>query len=521
MGSIVQRMTEADERLHSWKEIAQFLGRAVRTVQRWEMERGLPVHRAPGGKVGSIYAIKSELMAWMAGAGEEASQTEAADEIPIVEGGASGLSVVEAERGELVPSGAPLEVADRAAKGFDRWGWVGVGGIAAALLGGLLFHPLRLLGDKSEKQAAPVEAKAVEGHVLAGAPHMPAGSPYVPSPAAVELYLRGRYYWEKRTPEDLERAVDLFTQAVVADPGYAQAYSGIADCYNLLREFSTMPPAEAYPRAIAAAKRAVQLDDNAAEAHTSLAFGTLYWNWDWAGAEREFRRAIELKPDLMTTHLWYANALMSRGRFDDAKHEIEIAERLAPASPAVLSSKGLILRQTGKPDEGRAVLEKVKKDHPGYERVNEYLSDFDLADHDAAAYLAERRELVKMTGNPKDRAMLAAAVRGNAAGGFRGMVEAMEGLESHPADGHPDLYKEARFAALLGQREKAMELLQEAYRQHHESICFLAADLELTSLRGEPGFADMASLRFPSHAPQAGDAAVVALVDTAPAHRIR
>ena len=118
------------------------------------------------------------------------------------------------------------------------------------------------------------------------------------SPEAEELYLKGRYFWNKRTPEDLNKALDLFTQAIVRDPGYAQAYVGLADCYNLLREYSVMPPNEAYPRALAAAKKAVELDDNSAEAHNSLAFATFYWTWDAATAEREFKRAIAVESRL-------------------------------------------------------------------------------------------------------------------------------------------------------------------------------------------------------------------------------
>src|ERR1019366_4026317 len=142
-------------------------------------------------------------------------------------------------------------------------------------------------------------------------------------PEAQDLYLKGRYYWDKRTPDDLNKAVDFFTQASIRDPNYAQAYVGLADCYNLLREYAAMTPEEAYPRALAAAKTAVELDDSSAEAHNSLAFVTFYWNWDVAGAEREFRRALELNPTYVVAHHWYATFLMTIGRLPEALEQID------------------------------------------------------------------------------------------------------------------------------------------------------------------------------------------------------
>src|ERR1035441_648344 len=138
------------------------------------------------------------------------------------------------------------------------------------------------------------------------------------NPEAEDLYLKGRYYWNKRTPDDLNKAVDLFTQAIVHDPGYAKAYAGLADTYNLLREFSSMPSGEAFSRSLAAARRAVELDGGLADAHNSLAFASFYGAWDFAVAEREFERAIELDPHYATAYHWYANALVCLGRVDAA-----------------------------------------------------------------------------------------------------------------------------------------------------------------------------------------------------------
>ena len=139
-------------------------------------------------------------------------------------------------------------------------------------------------------------------------------APHVADAESQDLYLKGRYYFEKRTPEDLNNAVDFFTQAIVHDPAYAAPYVGLADTYNLLREYSAMPPQEAYPRARAAASKAVQLDPNSAEAHNSLAFATFWGFFDAATADREFKRAIELDPTLSRAHHWYATFLIEIGR---------------------------------------------------------------------------------------------------------------------------------------------------------------------------------------------------------------
>jgi DNA-binding winged helix-turn-helix (wHTH) protein/Tfp pilus assembly protein PilF len=168
---------------------------------------------------------------------------------------------------------------------------------------------------------------------------------------AKDLYLQGRYYWNKRTPDDLQKAVDYFTQAIVHDPGYSDAYVGLADCYNLLREYSAMKSSEAYPRALAAARKAVELDDKSSQAHASLAFVSFWGMWDAATADREFRRAIELDPNNANAHHWYAPVLGTMGRHSEALTEIERAQALDPTSKSVLADKGIILYGIGRQQE--------------------------------------------------------------------------------------------------------------------------------------------------------------------------
>ena len=164
-------------------------------------------------------------------------------------------------------------------------------------------------------------------------------APHVPAAEAQDLYLKGRYYFEKRTPADLNQAVDFFTQAIVHDPGYAAPYVGLADSYNLLREYSAMLPEEAFPRALAAASKAVELDPNSAEAHNSLAFASYWGFFDAATADREFKRAIELDATLPRAHHWYATFLVAIQRNQEALVEIERARRLDPSSHPSLPTR--------------------------------------------------------------------------------------------------------------------------------------------------------------------------------------
>ena len=220
----------------------------------------------------------------------------------------------------------------------------------ARILGLLLAILLGFLILKHQIPRQPTSASAISNAPL----------DHRPNPEAEELYLKGRYFWNKRTPEDLNKALDLFTQAIVRDPSYAQAYVGLADCYNLMREYSVMPPNEAYPRALAAAKKAVELDDNSAEAHNSLAFVTFYWTWDAATAEHEFKRAIALNPDYVAAHHWYATFLMTMRRYPEALVEIEKARKLDPSSTPIMADRGYILYWAGQPEAGIALLKQIE-----------------------------------------------------------------------------------------------------------------------------------------------------------------
>ena len=148
---------------------------------------------------------------------------------------------------------------------------------------------------------------------------------YSASPEGYQLYLKGRFFWNLRSREGLLRAIDLFQQAIKVDPRYAVAYAGLADCYNLLDDWGKMPARDSFPKARAAAEKALALDDSLAEAHTSLAMVRQSYDWDWVAAEQEFKRAIDLDPNYPTAHQWYGMFLASLHRFPEAEAEVKRA----------------------------------------------------------------------------------------------------------------------------------------------------------------------------------------------------
>lgn len=168
---------------------------------------------------------------------------------------------------------------------------------------------------------------------------------------AYQLYLKGRYFWDKRTGPDLERALSYFEQAIKLDPSYARAYSGLADCYAVLSYFTKRPFTESFPAAKAAAQKALELDNSLAEPHATLGL-VLHTSWEWAQAAKEYEKALELNPNYATAHQWYGFYLMNLGRRDESVRELKRAQELDPVSIEINSDLGVILTYARRPDEG-------------------------------------------------------------------------------------------------------------------------------------------------------------------------
>jgi len=316
---------------------------------------------------------------------------------------------------------------------------------------------------------------------------------------AKDLYLQGRYYWNKRTPDDLEKAVDYFTQAIVHDPGYADAYVGLADCYNLLREYTAMPANEAYPRAKAAAAKAVELDDNSSQAHASLAFASFWGFWDAATSDREFRRAIDLDPNNAVAHHWYATTLQELGHFPQALTQIERAQALDPTSRSILADKALVLGGMGREKEAINLLLQMETADPGFLSPHRYLRYIYLQIGDYRNYLKELREDAVLTHNASALQIADASEKAFASGGAHGMFESLRHeQETLVEQGKLDPYTLAQTCAMAGDKADALKYLKAAYDQHSQDLPAMGIDRAFVGLRDEPGFQEIkAAMKLP------------------------
>ena len=190
---------------------------------------------------------------------------------------------------------------------------------------------------------------------------------------AHNLYLKGLYFWNRRLEGGMKKAMDYFRQAIERDPGYALAYVGMADTYNITGLFGFSPPRETFSKAKAAAKKTLEIDDTIGEAHASLAFSTAFFDWNWSMAEREFKRAIELNPDCATAHHWYAIYLWAVGRFDESIEEAERARELDPLSLIINTLAGIAYYFARRYEESIAQIKKALEMDPNFLLANTYI----------------------------------------------------------------------------------------------------------------------------------------------------
>jgi len=476
-----------NRRLDTWKEIGAFFGRDERTVKRWESTRGLPVRRVPGAGRANVYANTDELTEWLKGKndtvelegegnpGNEAGETDAEYFTePISLDSSLADPVVNDRRiGERRNAGGISRTSplfDRRRREFRYFA------IALVILAALVI--VAVTRRSWSARAARKEAAASQPRAI--------------DPEAEQLYLKGIYYFNKRTPESLNQAVDYFTQAVVRDPQYAEPYVGMADSYNLLREYSVMPPSEAYPRAAAAAKRAIALNDSLSGAHSSLAFVDFYWSWGVPSAQSEFKRALELDPNSVRAHHWYATFLLHLGRFPESLEEIEKAQKLDPESKSVLADKGLILFYAGNTDQAVALLKQLEASEPDFLSPHTYLAIIYTSQGNWPQYLAESRKSAVLLHDDHRLAIFAAGEKGFARGGSHGMLLAiLKEQQNLYAKGQERAYNLAQTSALLGDKEQALKDLQESYLKRDTYLTQLRIDPTMSTLHDEPRFREI------------------------------
>lgn len=462
-------------RLDSWKEIAVFFGRDERTVKRWEKTRSLPVHRLPGNQRGGVFAYSHELTQWL---NSESAESDNSDGSLRPEEPFDSPPVFVERRRQPEPQPAAEPEIERTGHAPPANLWTMMA--AAVLIAVLIAVAVLINRRRTHAFTAPSSPTPTVTAVHSRPP---------PDRRAVEFYLRGRYYWNRRTGDSLNRAVDAFTQAIVIDPSYAEAYAGLADSYNLMREYTTMPESEAYPRAIAAATKAVALDDSLAEAHRALAFALFYWKWDVPKAQQQYEKAIQLDPKDADAHHWYATSFLSLGRNSDALYEIQRARALSPGSPSILADRALILYESGDRAAGLAALKEMSQSEPQFLSPPRYLAKIYFEDGDYPDFLEMEKRAAILSSDPQEEAIADAARRGWQAGGERRMLEAMAAAQRQVFDkGQSSGYRLAYVCLLLGRKKDAVHYLQAALAAHDANILNLPRSRFAAQLNGDPDF---------------------------------
>jgi tetratricopeptide (TPR) repeat protein len=510
-------------RLDGWKDIATYLGKAERTVKRWEMDRRLPIHRLPGGGRASVYAFRAELDEWL-----KSSSAAEAEILEAPEDGkprhSPGMSdspgtFDSSTTFDPGPAGSTVE-APLAGAPDSRLRILFKGRTWALAAAGLLVAILAIAAIRTAGVPVFGRVRTLFGRSGSESASGATGVSDAEKKLARDFYLKGRYEWNQRTPDSLNRALDSFTQAVVHDPGYAQAYAGLADTYDLKRQYTTMPDNEAYSRAVVAAKRAVELDDSLAEAHRALAYSEMYGSWDFVDAEKEFRRAIELDPKNPEARRWYANAFAVQGRFPESLAQIDKAQELDPGSHATMADKGWMLYNAGRTDEAIATLKEVERSVPEFRSPHVYLMMIDLDLGDYPAYLAEGRKTADSMNDPVLKDIIASAQKGYARDGGRGLLHDLYAKQKeYYATGKVPGTTLAKTCVLMGRKQEALGLLEEAYRRHESEVFACLAHPDLLALKDEPRYkALVKKMNFPTAA-AADSTANSAAGSAAPASR--
>jgi serine/threonine-protein kinase len=332
---------------------------------------------------------------------------------------------------------------------------------------------------------------------LTGADEERLAKRYTKDTEAYELYLKGRYFWNKRDEAGLRNGIKYFQAAEEKDPNYALAYSGLADSYALLSDIGVVRPADEMPKAKAAAQKAVDIDPSLAEAYTSRAFVKLAYDWDWLAAQSDFKRALELNAKYPTAHQWYASYLMQMGKFDQAKAEIEQAYQLDPLSPIIGSNAGLYFYYEHNYDDAIDKYKKTLQTDPDFWVARHYLGLAYVQKKMYAEAISQLRALIKA---PAEGALSDEIVaKETEASASLGFAYAMAGRR---ADAEAILKK---FEALARQRyvsglyfaiiyaglrdsDRAMENLNKAFESRHPGLVLIRIEPMFDALRSDDRF---------------------------------
>ena len=312
------------------------------------------------------------------------------------------------------------------------------------------------------------------------------------NPEAYELYMKGRYAWNKRTVPDVETAISFFNQALAKDPGYALAYSGLADAYSVLPNYGGTP-SEDYPKSNVAARKALELDATLAHPHAVLGENEMQYDWDFAGGEAEFKKSFELDPNDATARQWYADDIgMIGGRDQEALAEANRARQLDPLSPIISRVVGSVLVWARQYDQAIAVCSKLAKDDPAFPVAHDCLAYAYWGKRMYPQVIEEWKAFGQLSGNPEDAEWADVLERGLHSAGWKGAVtQGIELMKARRKTSYASPLKIARFYVELGDKEQAFQWLDTAYREHDWLLIGLKTYFQLDPLRSDSRFAEL------------------------------
>ena len=327
---------------------------------------------------------------------------------------------------------------------------------------------------------------------LTGAQRKRLSTPQTRSSEAYELYLRGRFFWNKRTPEGIKQGVEHFERAIALDPDFALAHAGLADCYCVMGagEFGIFPPRQVMPKAQAAAARAVALDDSLAETHSALATVKFWYDWDWPAAEREFQRAILINPGYAAAHAWYAEFLSAMGRFEEALDEGRRAASLDPMSVTAMWTLARVLNLAG--DHVAAIAEMLKalEIEPTFVRPYYILAWAHYRRGEIDKAFDALRKSVSLGGDSPFKKGFTGHLHG-----ALGQVEEARKILDEMAEQAKIRYVSPFYVSIvyagLGDKDRAFEYLEKALTERSSYMAYLKVTPFVDALRSDPRFADL------------------------------
>ena len=312
------------------------------------------------------------------------------------------------------------------------------------------------------------------------------------NPEAYELYLKGRYSWNRRTPSDIATAISYFNQAIAKDPGYALAYSGLADAYGVLPSYGGVP-SENFPKSNAAARRALELDAIMARPHAVLGYNEMLYDWDFAGGEAEFKKALELDTNDATARLWYAISIgLIGGREQEALAEVNRAHQLDPLSPIISTDVGFIHNLARQYDEAIVICKKVVNENPTFAMAHFFLAQAYWGERMYPQVIEEWKAYGQLSGNQNEFEFASALERGFRSAGWKGALT--KGIEIRRAQRKTGYYSGLMIATLyadLGDKDQAFRWLNTAYQERDFWMAHLKTSFLLDPLRSDPRFAEL------------------------------